>query len=44
MSIIIQEYEAEAAEFFGEQTYTAIAVDTDTDTVLGMYILHPDSL
>lgn len=33
-----------AQEFFGEQTYTGIAVDEDTDEVLGMYILHPNNV
>ncbi len=36
--------EAEGDRFFQEQTYTGIAVDTETDTVLGMYILHPNNV
>ena len=30
--------------FFGSQTYTAIAVDTDTSKVCGLYILHPNNV
>ncbi|MCD7946286.1 MAG: GNAT family N-acetyltransferase, partial [Clostridiales bacterium] len=30
--------------FFHEQTYTGIAVDTERNTVLGMYILHPNNV
>lgn len=30
--------------FFSEQTYTAVAVDKDTDTVVGLYILHPNNI
>ncbi|MCD8325656.1 MAG: GNAT family N-acetyltransferase [Lachnospiraceae bacterium] len=30
--------------FFKEQTYTGIAVDSETDAVLGMYILHPNNV
>ena len=30
--------------FFAAQTYTAVAVDTDTSTVLGLYILHPNNI
>lgn len=29
------------AEFFASQDYTAVAFDTDTAEVVGMYILHP---
>ncbi len=36
--------EAEADAFFKQQTYTGIAVDTETDEVLGMYILHPNNV
>ncbi|MCD8342278.1 MAG: hypothetical protein LUC87_09055 [Clostridiales bacterium] len=36
--------EAEADAFFRAQTYTGIAVDTETDAVLGMYILHPNNV
>ncbi len=31
-------------EFLAAQTYTAVAVDTDTNQVLGMYILHPNNV
>ena len=31
-------------EFFAEQTYTAVAVDSDTDKVYGLYILHPNNI
>ena len=30
--------------FFAAQTYTAVAEDTDTGTVLGLYILHPNNI
>ena len=30
--------------FFAEQTYTAVAEDTDTRNVLGLYILHPNNI
>ncbi len=36
--------EKEAEAFFNEQTYTGIAVDTEENTVLGMYILHPNNV
>ncbi|MCD7724343.1 MAG: GNAT family N-acetyltransferase [Clostridiales bacterium] len=36
--------ESEADIFFNEQTYTGIAVDTERDVVLGMYILHPNNV
>lgn len=36
--------EAQADAFFSGQTYTGIAVDTETDAVLGMYILHPNNV
>lgn len=32
------------AEFFASQDYTAVAFDTDTAEVVGMYILHPNSV
>lgn len=35
-------YEA-ADVFFMNQTYTGTAVDTDTNTIVGMYILHPNN-
>ena len=31
-------------EFFGEQTYTAVAEDQDTNQVCGLYILHPNNI
>ena len=31
-------------EFFAAQTYTAVAEDTDTGKVLGLYILHPNNV
>ena len=31
-------------EFFREQTYTGIAEDTDTNEILGLYILHPNNV
>ena len=30
--------------FFATQTYNAVAVDADTEKVLGLYILHPNNL
>lgn len=30
--------------FFGSQTYNAVAVDTDTGKVCGLYILHPNNV
>ena len=32
------------AEFFAAQDYTAVAFDTDTAEVVGMYIHHPNSV
>lgn len=32
------------AEFFAAQDYTAVAFDTDTAEVVGMYILHPNNV
>ena len=29
--------------FFEEQTYTGIAVDSDTNEIVGLYILHPNN-
>ena len=31
-------------DFFAAQTYTAVAEDTDTGAVLGLYILHPNNI
>lgn len=33
-----------ASEFFRIQTYTGIAVDEETDTAVGLYILHPNNV
>lgn len=32
------------AEFFASQTYTAVAEDTDSKEVYGLYILHPNNV
>lgn len=32
------------AEFFSAQTYNAVAVDTETEKVHGLYILHPNNI
>lgn len=32
------------AQFFATQTYSAVAVDTETDRVYGLYILHPNNV
>lgn len=31
-------------EFFGEQTYTGVAEDSETGKILGLYILHPNNI
>lgn len=31
-------------EFFAQQTYTAVAQDTETGKIYGMYILHPNNV
>ena len=31
-------------EFFSSQTYTAVAVDIETEKVHGLYILHPNNI
>ena len=31
-------------EFFASQTYSAVAVDADSDKVYGLYILHPNNV
>lgn len=36
-------YEA-ADAFFMNQTYTGTAIDTDTNEIVGMYILHPNNV
>jgi len=33
-----------ADEFFQSQSYTGLAVDTETGEVLGLYILHPNNV
>lgn len=33
-----------ANKFFSEQTYTAVAEDTDTGKIYGLYILHPNNV
>lgn len=30
--------------FFEEQTYTGVAIDCDTNEVVGLYILHPNNI
>lgn len=32
------------SEFFAAQTYTAVAEDTDSGEVVGLYILHPNNV
>ena len=32
------------SDFFDLQTYTAVAVDTDTGRICGLYILHPNNV
>lgn len=32
------------AEFFAQQTYTAVAVDKNTGKIYGLYILHPNNI
>lgn len=36
--------EDEADHFFKAQTYTGVAEDTETGTVVGLYILHPNNV
>ena len=36
--------EASADEFFSSQSYTGIAVDSDTNEIVGLYILHPNNI
>jgi L-amino acid N-acyltransferase YncA len=33
-----------ATQFFKEQTYCAVAFDTKTDEIYGLYILHPNNV
>lgn len=35
---------ATGAAFFAEQTFTGVAMDTDSGTVAGLYILHPNNI
>ena len=30
--------------FFAEQTYTGVAVDSETEKIYGLYILHPNNI
>lgn len=32
------------SEFFASQTYSAVALNTDTGTICGLYILHPNNI
>lgn len=34
----------QADAFFQQQTYTGIAYDTETGTIVGLYILHPNNV
>lgn len=36
--------EEEAAVFFGQQSYSAVAADAESGEVLGLYILHPNNV
>jgi ribosomal protein S18 acetylase RimI-like enzyme len=36
--------EVNADDFFSSQSYTGIAMDSDTGEVLGLYILHPNNV
>lgn len=36
--------EQEAADFFSNQSYTGVAVDSDTGEVVGLYIHHPNNV
>ena len=36
--------EQEADDFFTSQTYTAVAEDSETGEVVGLYILHPNNV
>ena len=35
---------ASADEFFSSQSYTGIAVDSETNEIVGLYILHPNNV
>ena len=32
------------AKFFSKQTYSGVAVDTETEKIYGLYILHPNNI
>ena len=32
------------SEFFASQTYTGVAEDTDSGSIMGLYILHPNNI
>lgn len=32
------------SDFFSSQTYTGVAVDVETDSICGLYILHPNNI
>lgn len=36
--------DSEADEFFSSQTYTGVAVDEETEDIVGLYILHPNNV
>ena len=36
--------EETGAQFFAAQTYSAVAVDTETGRIYGLYILHPNNV
>ena len=36
--------EASAADFFSSLTYTGIAVDRETNKIVGLYIIHPNNV
>lgn len=36
--------EQEAHDFFASQSYTGVAVDSETGEVVGLYILHPNNV
>lgn len=36
--------EVSGAEFFAQQTYTAVAEDKETGKIYGLYILHPNNV